>query len=231
VIRRYLQHLADAAYDTCRENSILLMPRMPGGKLLDLGCDDGAMTMRLAERGGVAKAYGIEITSRILLAARRGVLARKADLNGRFPFPAASMDVVHGNQVIEHMDRIDHFLSECARILKPGGFLLLGTENISSWHNIAATMFGYQPFSSSNITSRTAGLGNPWALHRGEKPHHDASWMHVTLLSYRGFLDFLGLYGFEVLQVRGAGYYPLPGWLASLDPRHAVYIHALARKG
>ncbi len=226
----YLGRLADEAYSICKANSSLLMPEVRGGSLLDLGCDDGEMTVKLAARAGVSRVYGIDITSRLRLAAKRGVITRRGDLNHRFPFTRGSMDIVHANQVIEHVDHIDHFLAECHRVLKPGGWLVLGTENLASWHNIAATIFGYQPFSSSNITEKVGGLGNPWALHRGERLARDVSWMHVTLLSYQAFLEYQEIYGFEVTRTRGAGYYPFPHFLAALDPRHAVYIHSLARK-
>ena len=42
---------------------------------------------------------------------------------GRFPFPSESFDVVISSAVLEHVMDMDSFAHECARVLKPGGFL------------------------------------------------------------------------------------------------------------
>jgi len=45
------------------------------------------------------------------------------------PFPDAIFDGVVTLQVIEHLQRPREFVSECARVLKPGGRLVLATPN------------------------------------------------------------------------------------------------------
>lgn len=75
-----------------------------------------------------------------------------------------SIDVVFSNQVIEHLYETDKFISEIYRILKPGGYAVISTENLSSWHNIFALILGWQPFSLSNISSLRSSIGNPFGL-------------------------------------------------------------------
>jgi len=79
----------------------------------------------------------------------------------------ASFDVVHANPVIEHVFDLDRFVSEIKRVLAPGGRAIICTENLASWHNVAALFLGFQPFSTTNI-SETRPIGNPFALHVGD---------------------------------------------------------------
>lgn len=56
------------------------------------------------------------------------------------PYAAEQFDVVVSFQVIEHIEEDYLFVSECARVLKPGGTLILSTPNIrmsltrNPWH-------------------------------------------------------------------------------------------------
>lgn len=47
------------------------------------------------------------------------------DLSRGIPFPDASVDAVYHSHVLEHLDReiAGRFLSECARVLRPGGII------------------------------------------------------------------------------------------------------------
>jgi SAM-dependent methyltransferase len=45
------------------------------------------------------------------------------------PLPSASVDVVVNFQVIEHLWDQGQFVAECARVLRPGGVLLMSTPN------------------------------------------------------------------------------------------------------
>lgn len=137
--------------------------------------------------------------------------------------------MVHANQVIEHVADVDHFAQEVYRILKPGGHAIISTENASSWHNIFALLLGWQMFSLTNMSGKGGGIGNPFALHRGTA-HEFKSWTHKTIFSLRGLSEFFGMHGFEVIKSTGAGYYPFPALLGSLDKKHSHFITILIRK-
>jgi SAM-dependent methyltransferase len=152
-----------------------------------------------------------------------------SDLTDAFPFEDASFDLVHSNQVIEHVANIDHFLAETNRVLKVGGAAVISTENGSSWHNIFAAIMGWQIFSSTNVSGLSIGVGNPLALHRGTPLDLD-TWTHKTIFNYRGLIEIPGLHGLTVVQTRGAGYYPFPAQVGRLDVRHAHFIAVKALK-
>jgi SAM-dependent methyltransferase len=175
--------------------------------------------------------HGVEIVPEAAEEAeRKGVRVWRLDAN--LPLhgvPDDSFDTVHSNQVIEHVSDVDTFVSEIYRILKPGGYAVVSTENGSSWHNVAAAALGWQIFSSTNISGRVAGLGNPFALQRGRDAFSPA-WRHKTIFNYRGLLEMFAVHGFRDLTIRGAGYFPFPARLGRLDVRHSAFITIGARK-
>ncbi|HZC29702.1 MAG TPA: methyltransferase domain-containing protein [Gaiellaceae bacterium] len=222
---------AEAAY---RAKILAALEPQPGARLLDVGCDDGAWTDVVRRRLAVppVQVAGVEIVpAQVERALARGFDVRAADLDERWPFEDNSFDVVHANQVIEHVRRLDHFVAEMKRILRPQGRALVCTENLASWHNVAALVFGYQPFSLTNI-SGCRPIGNPLALHAGEASPVE-SWHHVHVLSLTALRDLFVAHGFVIDATWGAGYHPLGGRLASrlaaLDPRHAHFIGLVAR--
>ena len=226
---------ADAMFAAAMELNLANVERAlraapAGGCLLDLGCDDGARTVACAAAARAEEAHGVEVSARAAeLARRRGVLVTEADLESSLPFEDGSFDVVVSNQVLEHLVDTDCFVSEIRRLLRPGGLAVISTENLASWHNVAALVLGWQPFSLGNVTARRPGLGNPLAVHRhGEAG--DASWRHVKVFSYRGLRELVEAHGLAVRALHGAGYYPLPARLARLDPRHAAFLTVVATK-
>lgn len=199
--------------------------------LLDCGCDDGQWTLELAKSLPGARLHGVEIVPEAAAQARQqGIAVESFDLNGPFPYASNTFDIVHANQLFEHLHDTDRFLSEVFRVLKPGGELILCTENLSSWHNVMSLVMGWQPFSLTNITSMAAQIGNPLALHKGAGGQRPASWQHVRVMALGGLKGLLIAHGYKITRVAGAGYFPLPGWLGSLDKRHASFIVVAARK-
>jgi SAM-dependent methyltransferase len=229
-----LSRWADALYksaaaENARAIESLLEPARGEVSLIDLGCDDGSLTVRLAERVRAAAVHGVEIVEdRARIAEERGVSVTRADLNAPLPLDDATFDVVCSNQVIEHLRDTDLFVGEIHRILRPGGYAVVSTENLASWHNIASLVLGW-PVSLTNVSHVSGGIGNPFALHRGEA-FEWKSWEHVRVFAYRGLADLFRAHGFEVDASEGAGYFTLlrgrlprddadKGGVADVEPR------------
>lgn len=54
--------------------------------------------------------------------------------DGRLPCEDAEFDAVLSTQVLEHVDDPVAYLAECARVLKPGGTLMLSTHGLMYYH-------------------------------------------------------------------------------------------------
>lgn len=229
-MKKYLQSLWDKAEKSNLENIFSLLEFNPDAIFLDCGCADGELTLRVASKIGTRSIYGVEIADDLISKAEsKGIVVRKADLNNKLPFDDNAFDFVHANQVIEHLFDTDNFVSEIYRVLRRGGYAVVSTENLASWHNIFSLLFGWQPFSLTNISSSRLGIGNPIALHRGEEITF-SSWQHIRVFAYRGLREIFESKGFKVEKIIGAGYYPLPNLLAKLDPRHAAFLTIKVRK-
>ena len=235
-VKKRLQSLWESTDADYRRKLLDALPRGAGLQLLDVGCYDGSWTRQLADRMGIpaAQVSGIEVVEQWRAqAAAEGFDVRGGDLEDRWPFEDASFDVVHANQVIEHVKRLDHFVAEVRRLLRPGGRAVICTENLASWHNIAALVLGYVPFSLTNVSSK-GPVGNPYALHLGDDGTVEEAMQHVHVLTHVGLCGIFEMHGFRIEDEFGAGYHPLSGRLASRvaqrRPRHAHFIGIVAER-
>ena len=105
-----------------------LEPRMGRGRFLDIGCATGLLLSELRNRGW--RVEGVEICTP---SAEFGRLERGLTIH-TVPVEQAelsdqSFDVVHASHLIEHLTQPAALVAEAARILVPGGRLILTTPN------------------------------------------------------------------------------------------------------
>jgi ubiquinone/menaquinone biosynthesis C-methylase UbiE len=94
-------------------------------RLLDLGSSDGLMLAELQRRFPVAKIVGLdESPEAVQAAAERGVEVVLGDA-AAIPLPAASFEAVTIMSTLKHVPDARRVLSECRRVLVPGGHLIL----------------------------------------------------------------------------------------------------------
>ncbi|HOC56205.1 MAG TPA: class I SAM-dependent methyltransferase [Verrucomicrobiota bacterium] len=102
----------------------------PEGRLLDLGCGSGQWLMAMRKLGWHVE--GVDFDSRAAQAAAKRGLAIRCGALEQQNFPDRTFDAVTMSHVIEHLPDPLGTLTECARILKPGGSLVLWTPNTAS---------------------------------------------------------------------------------------------------
>jgi len=175
-----------------------LVPRLPGGRVLDLGCGEGRHTFDAAERG--FRVIGVDAEplaikrARALAAKHPGAGDRAgfvaADLFA-LPFRPSMFDVLIDYGCFHHVTRADtrRYLDGVLPLLKPGGYFLL---------SCFSTRFKHHPGER-----RT----RDWVVHRG---HYDRFFRKRDFASmFGGWCDVLaireerdGLSGFYHVTMR-----------------------------
>jgi len=154
-----------------------------GKALLDLSSGDGDTSEMLARQGFrvIATDYGRQrqMTNVTRVA---GV-----DLNSFLPFRAAGFDAVDLVEVIEHIENQPQLIREIARVLKPGGIVLISTPNILNAMSRVRFLF----------TGFLRGRVRP--AHYSSKPGRAPN---IYLLHFYELYYLLFHYGFEIIELR-----------------------------
>jgi SAM-dependent methyltransferase len=224
-LREYLAATYTDAAELNRLTILQAVIAQTGGTVVDLGCGNGAFTASIGARAGADLLMGLEVEPEAVAQARaHGVEVLEADLAECLPFDSGSVDVVHSNQVIEHLADTDHFLAEIRRVLSPDGYAIVSTNNLASWHNVASLVMGWQPPPCQ--VSNLVNVGNPLNFMEGDT----GGWFrqHLRLFTGRALLELAEFHGLRADLLQTAGFYPLPRRLARIatrvDAKHAAYL-------
>ena len=122
-------HDTDAPHAGAHDNDAPHAGDLSGVRLLDAGCGEGYGADLCASLGAEVTAldYDEGAIAHVARAYPR-VEAVRANL-AALPAADAAYDAVMSLQVIEHLWNLGEFLSECRRVLRPGGTLVISTPN------------------------------------------------------------------------------------------------------
>ncbi len=107
-----------------------LLPLQNAESLLDLGTGTGRLLLKFAP--GIKRTHGIDLSAEMLQVARANIKAaglenislRQADLTS-LPFDGETFDAITCHQVLHFLDNPQSAVAEAARVLVPGGVLLI----------------------------------------------------------------------------------------------------------
>lgn len=112
------------------------LKNVKGKKVLDVGCEAGFITMKMAERGALVTGVDLIqeplekfkqiLTTRPKL--RKRIKLKLANAN-KLPFTDHQFDVVIAAEVIEHMSKLTGFVKGAHLALKPTGRLIITFPN------------------------------------------------------------------------------------------------------
>lgn len=218
---------------TTRHNRDWMMQKLRAceGRFLELGPGTAPLLSRLPEDDNYEK-WVIEFPGVIEHCRRLGYHCLEQNLGEeKWEIEDESMDVVVSCQVLEHIPDTDHVMSECFRVLKPRGKLLVSTPNQGSLFNIVLLLLTVNP-PLNMVSDRYYGLGNPFSAPRRSTTAGTGERGHLRLFATRAMKDLLKIYGFRVLAVNGGSWgLPLVGkQLARVFPYYGMFTTVLAQK-
>jgi len=107
-----------------------VVPWVPDGKILDIGCGNGEYLLRMKSIGW--QCTGVEFNDKAVSISRSHDLdIFQGDLAAA-NFDDASFDFVTAHHLIEHVPDPHALMKEIARIIRPGGSMLIRTPNSES---------------------------------------------------------------------------------------------------
>lgn len=173
------------------------------GRLLDIPSGAGPITSGAREMG-----YRV---CELDLFPKPGMQGVRADACAPLPFADASFDVLVTMEGIEHFENQTGFLRECARVLKPGGRMILTTPNIL---HLVSRVSGFltgqrlmqQGFVNEYVTLRTSSDGRQ---HHGHAYLIDIFRLRYLLCTAGIKLDGLCFCGLSPSSVAMAPAYPV----------------------
>jgi len=141
-------------------------------RILDVGCGTGYLLRRFAVRCPQAvELTGVDPAPAMIAAARTagtdGRLRWREGTAEELPFPEAAFDLVVSTTSFDHWADQQAGLAQCARVLAPGGWLVL-TDLFSAW--LVLTLIGSRRHKAR--TKRRATRLLAAAGFRGLKWHH-----------------------------------------------------------
>jgi 2-polyprenyl-3-methyl-5-hydroxy-6-metoxy-1,4-benzoquinol methylase len=142
-----------------------IVAQWPRGRLLEVGAGTGALAARLRQLGFQVSACDL-FPDQFQAA---DIPFTVADVSEALPYPDQRFEIITCLETIEHLEDQFRFARECARLLVPGGRLLITTPNIlslaSRWQYFWTGFFPLAP--------------RPMKEH-SRAPVHD----HIHLLTY-----------------------------------------------
>lgn len=182
-------YIADAVISSCQKYQPEAPAQAGGLRLCDLGCGNGGMTGRLFD-AGFRNITGIDSSPSAIEFAKMKVPSGSflvADLTFEPP-PEMSraFDIVVCTEVVEHLYLPKQLPRLAAKLLKPGGCLVVSTPYHGYFKNLAIALLNK----------------SDWHF----QPWYDGG--HIKFWSKKSLGDMLVTEGFTDLEWRGAGRVP-----------------------
>lgn len=116
-------------------------------KLLDFGCGKGTITGEIIAMNPRADITGVDVSQEALDFISKKFKKQKfykIEDGGKLPFKDNTFDFIIASDVLEHVYDTENAFTELARILKPGGRILISVPYNGKLKNVIITLFFYE---------------------------------------------------------------------------------------
>ncbi len=180
---------APIARPEIHETVARILDPYPRGKLLDVPAGEGALSARLSEAG--FQVEGCDLYPEIFRVP--GIEVRRGDLSGALPYEDAEFQYITCLEGLEHIENPHQAVREFARLLVPGGHLVISVPNVLNIEErVKWLLNGYtshfKPISQEHLRMRH----EQW----GEK---EEVVLHINPIAYTELRYILEKYGFELV--------------------------------
>ena len=117
---------APLAHEAIHDTVVRILKELPRGALLDVPAGEGALAARLIDAGFDVRCCDLYPEIFRL----DGVDIQRANLDAELPFSDRSFDYITCLEGLEHIENPQQAMREFARVLKPGGHLIISVPNI-----------------------------------------------------------------------------------------------------
>ena len=178
----------EAIHDVVTE---ILQSSAKRGALLDVPAGEGALAARLIPLGFAVKCC--DLYPEIFRV--KGVEIKRGDLSGVLPYADGAFDFVVCLEGLEHIENPQQAVREFARLLKPGGELVVSVPNILNIEERFKWLVGgytshFKPLSHEHLESLRRDFGGMEEIA-----------LHVNAISYSELRYTLEKYGFEIRRL------------------------------
>jgi len=187
-----------------------LFGAMAAGTVLDVPAGGAVQSRALAKLG--YRVFSIDLFAPQKQDRIAGTSWICADANRALPFRDSAFDYVLSREGIEHLENQMGFLRNCARVLAPGGRIVLTTPNMM---HLAARASGFL----TGQRSLRRGLINEIQSPRGQKDGHGPAYHgHVFMVDYYRARYMMRVAGFDRLEVYTDRWSPTSVAMAPIVP-------------
>ncbi|HMG73813.1 MAG TPA: class I SAM-dependent methyltransferase [Pyrinomonadaceae bacterium] len=182
---------APLAHQAIHDTVAGILEKERRGPLLDVPAGEGALAARLI-------AAGFEVSCCDLypeIFRLNGVSIRQGDLNGKLPFADRSFDYVTCLEGLEHIENPQQAIREFARVLRPGGKVIVSIPNILNIEErLKWLLYGYTSHFKPMTRAHVERL-------RADYDDREEIAAHVNPIGYSELRYILEKYGFQIAGV------------------------------
>ena len=179
------------AHEAIHDTVVAILEQQPRGPLLDVPAGEGALAGRL-----IAKGFDVHCCDLYTEIFRlEGVEVRRGDLNGKLPFEDRLFKYVVCLEGLEHIENPQQAIREFARLLQPGGQVVISVPNILNIEErLKWLIHGYTSHFKPITRESSARL-------RAEYDNREEIAAHVNPIGYSELRYILEKNGFQIARV------------------------------